>query len=101
MSDQMDYEETWQMFLRSFAIVDKQEVYTNGSVLVPLFRVEQMVEHYFDRTCHIEMDYEYEGYYDLPAYWRWYACSECGERFAYYKHDSVFYCPNCGAKVVD
>lgn len=28
-------------FLRGYAIEDKEQVYTNGSILVPLFRVEQ------------------------------------------------------------
>lgn len=46
MADMMDFPETIEEFLDSYAFVDKEEVYTNGSMLIPLFRVKQGLEHY-------------------------------------------------------
>lgn len=33
-------------FIKEYSFKDKLGIYTNGSMLVPLFRVEQMIEHY-------------------------------------------------------
>ena len=46
MADMMNFPETIDEFLDSYAFKDKEEVYTNGSVLIPLFRVKQGLEHY-------------------------------------------------------
>lgn len=47
MADCMMFPSEWEKFIEDYSFKDKEEVYTNGSVLVPVFRVEQMVEHYF------------------------------------------------------
>ena len=47
MSECMMYPGKWEKFIEDYSFKDKEEVYTNGTVLVPVFRVEQMVEHYF------------------------------------------------------
>ena len=47
MSDCMDFPDTWEEFVDSYAFKDDKEWYTNGSMLIPVFRVKQMVEHYF------------------------------------------------------
>lgn len=47
MSEQMHFERTWKEFLNNYSFKDKYRTYTNGAELIPVFRVEQMVEHYF------------------------------------------------------
>lgn len=46
MADMMKFPETIEEFLNSYSFKDKEEVYTNGSILIPLFRVEQGLERY-------------------------------------------------------
>ena len=43
----MEFPDDWTAFIQQYEFADKEEVYTNGSMLVPSFRVGQMVEHYF------------------------------------------------------
>jgi len=45
--DVMTYPNNWWTFVQQYQFADKDEVYTNGSMLIPSFRVRQMVEHYF------------------------------------------------------
>lgn len=45
--DVMSFPDNWWEFVQQYQFVDKEEVYTNGSMLIPSFRVRQMVEHYF------------------------------------------------------
>lgn len=47
MADKMYFPEKWEDFVDSYSFKDKEEIYTNGSELIPVFRVEQMIEHYF------------------------------------------------------
>lgn len=49
MSDCMMFPKDWEKFIEDYSFEDKEEVYTNGSMLIPVFRVEQMIEHYFGR----------------------------------------------------
>lgn len=100
MADMQEFPENWEDFIKMHEFDDSAEVYTNGVMLVPSFRVGQMVEHYFkERTCCMTDRGE---------------CSECGAyivRAWTEVHDfngdmkridlrSHNYCPNCGAKVV-
>ena len=45
--DVMEYPPNWEDFAEQYSITDSEEVYTNGSKLISLFRVHQMVKHYF------------------------------------------------------
>ena len=47
MSDCMEFPKDWEKFIEDYSFEDKEEVYTNVSMLIPVFRVEQMIEHYF------------------------------------------------------
>lgn len=47
MSDCMDYPQTLRKFANDYAFKDSDEVYTNGSMLVPLFRIEQALDEHF------------------------------------------------------
>lgn len=47
MGDMMDFPPTWELFLHDYEFEDARRIYTNGSRLIPSFRVKQMIEHYF------------------------------------------------------
>lgn len=52
MSDRMTFPATPFEFIADYSFKDKEEVYTNGAELIPVFRVEQMIEEYF--TIHTD-----------------------------------------------
>ena len=35
----------WRDFLKDYSFIDSEQVYTNGSELIQVFRVEQLIEH--------------------------------------------------------
>ena len=41
----MTFPETFEEFAEQYKIVDSKEVYTNGTELIPIFRVKQWLEH--------------------------------------------------------
>ena len=43
--EQMDFPNTFDEFVKDYGFRDKQEVYTNGSELIQVFRVKQWLEH--------------------------------------------------------
>jgi hypothetical protein len=43
----MMFPNSWGEFVEDYSFKDEEEVYTNGTILIPVFRVEQMIEHYF------------------------------------------------------
>ena len=45
MTDMMAFPDTWEEFEKSYGFVDDEEVYTNGSRLIPSFRVKQWLDH--------------------------------------------------------
>ena len=95
--DVMEFPRTPEEFCGQYSFFDKDEVYTNGSLLIPVFRVEQMVEHYFGRTCKVESccafsyDFSPEIYYEFKM--------QCGGSFDWSDEEPPNYCPNCGQKV--
>ena len=99
MADMMDYPPTWEEFIDNFTILDIEEVYTNRDVLVPLFRVKQMMEHYY-REGNMEI-----AKIGLSYIVYRYTC--CGYEHAESTTDTGAsevppnWCPNCGAKIVD
>lgn len=44
--ESMVFPENWEQFLRDYEFEDARRIYTNGSRLIPSFRVRQMMEHY-------------------------------------------------------
>jgi hypothetical protein len=51
MDEMMDFPKTWREFVEYYGFLDKKQVYTNGSVLIPVFRVEQWLEHIKNRRA--------------------------------------------------
>lgn len=45
MNDQMEFPETFEEFAKEYGFKDDKKVYTNGSDLIPIFRVKQWLEH--------------------------------------------------------
>ena len=45
MSDMMTFPDTWEEYEKSYGFTDNEEVYTNGSRLIPSFRVKQWLDH--------------------------------------------------------
>lgn len=48
MADSMSFPATFDEFAERYKIIDKEEVYTNGAELIPIFRVKQWLEHKAD-----------------------------------------------------
>jgi hypothetical protein len=46
MADCMEFPKTWEQFLHNYEFEDSRRIYTNGSRLIPSFRVKDMMEHY-------------------------------------------------------
>lgn len=44
--EMMTFPSKWEQFLHDYEFEDARRVYTNGSRLIPSFRVKQMMEHY-------------------------------------------------------
>lgn len=89
MDNIMQFPETFEEFAKSYGFKDSKEIYTNGSDLIPVFRVEQWLEHALaERTCH--------AVFDDSNWYKW-ICSECGQPID--RADN--YCFSCGAKVVE
>jgi hypothetical protein len=42
----MPIPDNWKDFVKEYSFKDIREIYTNGSWLIPTFRVEQMMEHF-------------------------------------------------------
>ena len=58
MGDVMSFPNTFEKFAEQYKIVDKQEVYTNGTELIPIFRVKQWL--YERPTADVVQKREYE-----------------------------------------
>ena len=92
MADMMNFPKRWEDFLHDYEFEDARRIYTNGSRLIPSFRVKQMMEHYAPvrHGRWVEQEkYTFGVMYD---------CSICGDRILDNGH-SWNYCPNCGAKM--
>ena len=96
--DQMTFPNTWEEFEKIYGFTDKEEIYTNGSRLIPSFRVEQWLEH-LDTPPVRHGKWIDDGQYDnfFPHHeWR---CSECGEYVLEIGEPWYKFCPNCGARM--
>lgn len=51
-----------------------------------------------ERTCHMRVLENARG---NPKHFLMYVCSECHGAVVHDRYDPIYYCPNCGAKVVE
>ena len=94
MADMMNFPKRWEDFLHDYEFEDARRIYTNGSRLIPSFRVKQMMEHY--------APVRYGRWIDKGGYA---VCMECGGRSGT-QYDGVEliplmtqFCPNCGCRM--
>lgn len=46
MADMMSFPKTIKEFIDDYSFFDEEQIYTNGSQLIPVFRIYQALEHY-------------------------------------------------------
>ena len=92
MADVMNFPKRWEDFLHDYEFEDARRIYTNGSKLIPSFRVKQMMGHYAPVRHGRWID---KGGYAV--------CMECGGQSGT-QYDGVEliplmtqFCPSCGA----
>ena len=86
----MSFPETTDEFIDFYKFTDSNEYYTNGSELIQVLRVKQMLEHYMPKRGQWLFDSLTEKMF----------CSNCNEE-PYRKNNRELpnFCPNCGAKM--
>ena len=89
MADMMKYPKTPIEFIESYSFKDSDEIYTNGIKLVPVFRVTQMLEHYYEPLKEKATPKKKNIYAPLGLE----LCPTCG-RDTY--REFFKYCPHCG-----
>ena len=97
MADMMNFPKRWEDFLHDYEFEDARRIYTNGSRLIPSFRVKQMMEHYAPvRHGRWIMGTGENG---LQTGHR--KCSRCGEivKYGYSLYGVYNFCNYCGAKM--
>lgn len=45
MNEEMKFPKTFEEFIKQYSFFDKQQIYTNGSELIQVFRIKQWEEH--------------------------------------------------------
>ena len=79
-----DFPETVDEFMEQYKMIDRKEVYSNGTEYVPIFRMKQWFEHEkAKRTAKVDVDGG--DYY----------CGVCAQELP----ASYRYCPTCGARL--
>ena len=92
MADIMTFPETVEEFMEQYKITDTEQIYTNGTELVPIFRMKQWFDHKKGKWRVREIHSVYGDGFELT-------CSECGNLFTVTKDAFPFehFCRNCGA----
>lgn len=120
MGETMQYPKTPAEFIENYSFKDVAQVYTNGSKLVPVFRVEQMLEHYFNNASDkqikkrpiwkhgssiIHKDYVDGHGETTEEKWADWTCPNCGwfvgEQYIPRRHNQqkCNYCSRCGQAI--
>jgi hypothetical protein len=45
----MEFPKDYNDFIKNYSFADSEEVYTDGCLLIPVYIVDQMIRHYFDK----------------------------------------------------
>ena len=90
----MQFPKTVEEFMEEYKVVDTEHVYTNGTELVPIFRMEQWFEHIGAES--IKIGHWIEKGTGVAE------CDVCHQQNLY-RQDGVGvltkYCPSCGARM--
>lgn len=92
-AESMRFPETVDEFMEQYKIVDTEQVYTNGTELVPIFRMQQWFEHLSTADVRpvVRSEWEFRSTDKLAS--KAWTCPECGQRKVF----KTNFCPNCGA----
>lgn len=60
----MNFPPTFKEFIDEYSFKDKEEIYTNGSELIPSFRVMQAWDHYIRKIRDIDIKQNLNNIYD-------------------------------------
>ena len=91
MADMMNFPKRWEDFLHDYEFEDARRIYTNGSRLIPSFRVKQMMEHY--------APVRHGRWVKRGRRWQCTNCKVLMSIDGTPKENLLNYCPNCGAKM--
>lgn len=95
MSDCMYFPEDWKIFLHDYSFQDSKHIYTNGSELIPTFRVEQLIEHLLAKKSSVNaVQYGWQCPVCLHVYSPTTTmCTSCGRKTASAAHlnDTDYY----------
>lgn len=91
----MNFPKRWEDFLHDYEFEDARRIYTNGSRLIPSFRVKQMMEHY----APVRHGRWIEGTGENGLQTGHRECSRCGEivKYGYSLYGVHNFCNYCGA----
>lgn len=93
MGDIMTFPKRWEDFLHDYEFEDARRIYTNGSRLIPSFRVKQMMEHY---APVVHGRWEAKGYVCGESEFE---CSVCHKTEWRTSISRFRWCPFCGARM--
>ncbi len=96
MADMMTFPDTVEEFMKQYEIVDTQRVYTNGTELVPIFRMKQWFEHLPSAQPERKTGKWIDKWHNGSRY-----CNQCGAVLEgdYWYWRNNYYCYHCGAKM--
>ena len=98
MADLMTFPNTVEEFMEQYKIVDKEQVYTNGAELVPIFRMKQWFEHLPTADVRENVHAHLNKFEMKSGEW-WHTCSKCIATWGSEDGELDFkFCPNCGAQ---
>ncbi len=94
MADAMEFPETFDEFAISYGFSDTKKMYTNGSRLIPVFRVKQWLEHISSVENKGEWRKMGEAYVCSRCSTTC-ACTETADKLIWHIDDK--FCRGCGA----
>lgn len=95
MSDCMTFPKTVEEFMEQYKMVDTEQIYSNGTAYVPIFRMEQWFEHL--PSTQPERTGKWINKWNNDSRY----CDQCGAVLEgdYWYWRNNYYCYHCGAKM--
>ena len=99
MSNMQDFPETVEEFMEQYKMTDTEQVYSNGTEYVPIYRMEQWFEHERARGKRDNLSRVGKWLPDETGNFYW-ICSECGFASEAFAANVLYqYCPHCGSEM--